>query len=33
MSAGAHAMFWNLSDDESSAANDVAGVLSFSMRF
>lgn len=33
VSAGAHAMFWSLSDEDSQAATDVAGVLSFSMRF
>ena len=33
MSAGAHAMFWSFSDEESREATDVAGVLSFSMRF
>lgn len=33
MSAGAHAMFWSFTDEESQAATDVAGVLSFSMRF
>ncbi len=33
MSAGAHGMFWSFSDEDSRAASDLAGVLSFSMRF
>lgn len=33
MSAGAHAMFWSFSDEDSRAATDVAGVLSFSLQF
>ena len=33
MSAGAHGMFFTFTDEDSESATDLAGVLSFSMRF
>jgi hypothetical protein len=33
MSAGAHAMFFSFTDEDSESDTDLAGVLSFSMRF